>query len=175
MFFSLLMRYPEADFLTDDFLDAYENLLAGLELDKEREELHNSRTSDDDLLQTLRLEYTRLFINAAPHVIAPPFASVWSDGDHDLQGKTTARTRDFYRAHGYDVPDSSEPVDHISYELEFLAALTREGNLEAEQEFIQTLFRPWFLKFHHKIEGETVHPYYRIGLQLIDSFTDKDD
>ncbi len=174
MFFSLLMRYPEKDFLTDDFLDAYQNLLSGLELERELEVFDNCRKNDDNLLKTLRLEYTRLFINAAPHVIAPPFASVWCDSDHDLQGRTTEKIRDFYRAHGYDIKDATEPVDHISYELEFLAALTREGNLEAEEEFLKTLFRPWFTKFHQHLGRENIHPYFRIGLQLIDSFTDKD-
>jgi TorA maturation chaperone TorD len=174
MFFSLLMRYPEADFLTDDFLEAYENLLSGLELKDELDELKKCRSNDNNLLQTLRIEYTRLFINAVPHMIAPPFASVYMDGDHDLQGKTTEKTRDFYRAHGYDVPNVTEPADHIAYELEFLAALARDSNLDAEQEFIRTLFRPWFTQFHDRLRRETIHPYFRIGLELIDSFTDKD-
>jgi len=174
LFLSLTMRYPDADFLTDEFLDTYENLLTGLELQEEQERIHACRQGDDNLLQTLRLEYTRLFINAAPHVIAPPYASIYQDGDHDLQGRTTEKTRDFYRENGYDITDSSEPADHIRFELEFLAALARDAKFVEEEQFLKNLFRPWFAKFRAQLLAETIHPYYAVSIQLIDFFTRKD-
>ena len=174
LFLSLTMRYPDAVFLTDEFLDTYENLLAGLDLEKEQQRIHACRQEDDNLLQTLKLEYTRLFINAVPHVIAPPYASIYRDGDHDLQGKTTEQTRDFYRENGYDISDSSEPADHIRFELEFLSALAGEGKFDQEEQFLQKLFRPWFTKFRDQVLAETIHPYYAVSIELIDIFTRKD-
>ncbi len=174
LFLSLTMRYPDADFFTDEFLDTYENLLAGLELQEEQKSIHACRKEDENLLQTLRIEYTRLFINAVPHVIAPPYASIYLDGDHDLQGKTTEKTRDFYRENGYDITDSSEPADHIRFELEFLAALARDGKLDKEEQFLKKFFRPWFNKFRDQVLAETIHPYYSVSIQLVDSFTRKD-
>ncbi len=173
LFLALTVRYPEADFFSPDFLDAFENLLTGLEMKKEQQQLHDCRQDDDNLLQTLRLEYTRLFINASPHVIAPPYASIYQDGDHDLQGRTTEATRDFYRANGYDVTDTSEPADHIRFELEFLSALTRDGKFDEEEEFLKKLFRPWFAKFKAQLLAEPIHPYFSISISLIDVFTRK--
>lgn len=173
MFFSMTMRYPEEEFFNKEFLDGFEHLLHGLELNRELETFQQFRHNDDNLLQTLRIEYTRLFINAVPSVPAPPYASVYMGGDHDLQGKFTEQTREFYRTYGYDIVDSSEPADHIAFELEFLAALVRDGEFEAEEEFVAQLFRPWFLKFQERLQGQTLHPYYEIAVQLIASFTDK--
>jgi TorA maturation chaperone TorD len=175
LFLSMTMRYPEADFFTDEFLDAFENLLTDLELQKEQQSMQACRQDDEDLLQTLKIEYTRLFINAVPHVIVPPFASVYMDGDHDLQGKTTQQTRDFYRENGYDIADSSEPADHICFELEFLAALVREGKFDREEEFLKKYFRPWFGRFRDRLTAETIHPYYSVSIQLIDAFTKQEE
>ena len=174
LFLSRTMRYPEADFFTDEFLDAYENLLAKLDLREEQERLHAVREEDDNLLQTLKVEYTRLFINAVPHVIAPPYASIYQDGDHDLQGKTTEKTRDFYREHGYDITSTAEPADHICFELEFLAGLARDGKFEEEEQFLHQLFRPWFPSFRDRVLEGAAHPYYTISVRLIDLFTRKD-
>jgi TorA maturation chaperone TorD len=171
LFLSLTMRYPEADFFTNEFLDSYEQLLTGLKMEEEQKSIHACRQDDENLLQTLRVEYTKLFINAVPHVIALPFASVYSDGDHDLQGKTTAQTRDFYRENGYDISDTSEPADHICLELEFLAGLVRDGKFDREEQFLTKLFRPWFTKFRDQLLEETIHPYYRVSVRLIDFFT----
>ena len=175
LFLSLTMRYPEADFFTDEFLDSYEQLLTGLEMKEEQKSIHAMRQDDKNLLQTLRVEYTRLFINSVPHVIAPPFASVYIDGDHDLQGKTTTRTRDFYRENGYDISNTAEPADHIYFELEFLAALVRDGKFDQEEQFLQKLFRPWFTRFRDQLSAETIHPYYSVSVRLIDFFTREDD
>lgn len=174
LFLSLTMQYPDSGFFTDEFLDAYENLLTRLKLQEKQKSIHACRKEDENLLQTLRVEYTRLFINAVPHVIAPPYASIYRDGDHDLQGKTTKKTRDFYRENGYDITNSSEPADHIRFELEFLAALTRDGKFDKEEQFLKKFFRPWFTKFRDQVLAETIHPYYSVSIQLIDYFTRKD-
>jgi len=174
LFLSQTMRYPEDHFFTDEFLDTYENLLVKLELQEEQQRLHSCRKEDDNLLQTIQVEYTRLFINAIPHIIASPYASVYENGDHDLQGKITEKTRDFYREHGYDIADTAEPADHIRFELEFLAALVRNGKLDDEKQFLQQLFRPWFSKFRDRVLEGTEHPYYTISIQLVDLFTRKE-
>ena len=175
LFFSRTMRYPEDDFLTDTFLDAYENLLDKLELIKEKEQIRSCRTEDKNLLQTLQVEYTRLFINAIPHVIASPYASVYQQSDHDLKGTLTEKTRDFYREQGYDITDAAEPADHIRIELEFLAALTKTGKIDEEQQFLQQLFRPWFTQFRDRVLEGSQHPFYTISVQLIDQFAQTDE
>jgi len=174
LFFSRTMHYPEDDFLSDAFLDAYENLLDKLDLTREKEQILACRTQDENLLKSLQVEYTRLFINAIPHVIASPYASVYQKGDHDLQGALTEKTRDFYREQGFDITDTAEPADHIRLELEFLAALSKAGKIDEEQQFLQQLFRPWFTQFRDRVLEGAQHPFYTISVQLIDQFTRTD-
>lgn len=174
LFFAQIMRFPENNVLTDDFLDVYEYLLEQLELHREKEQFHRFRTEDQNLIQTLQVEYTRLFINAIPHVIASPYASVYQQCNHDLQGTLTEKTRDFYREQGYDIANTAEPADHIRFELEFLAALLQTGKIDAEQQFLQQLFRPWFPRFRDRVVEGSQHPFYTISVQLIDQFTRPD-
>lgn len=170
-FLALTMRYPDTSFLTEDFLDVFENLLASLDMVSEQEKIRACRQQAGNLVDTLQVEYTRLFINGVPHIIAPPYGSFYLDGDHTLQGKSTRRARDFYRQYGYDITDTSEPADHIRFELEFLAALTRDNELEAEEQFLKTIFRPWFSSFYKRVLDEKGHPYYLVSTKLIDVFT----
>lgn len=170
-FLALLMRYPEPTFFDNDFLDLLEALLTSLNFDSEKEAIACWRTSVQDVLLDAQVEYTRLFINAAPHVIAPPYAAVYLDGDKTLQGKSTEKTRDFYREHGFDLKSETEPADHIQFELEFLSCLFREKQFEAAEIFLHSLFRPWFNTFQHRVLEENRHPLYRVSLQLITFFT----
>lgn len=170
-FLALTMRYPATSFLKEDFLDVFENLLTSLDMVSEQEEIRACRQQDSNLVDTLQVEYTRLFINGVPHIIAPPYGSFYLDGDQTLQGKSTRKARDFYRQYGYDIVDTSELADHIRFELEFLAALTRDNELKAEEQFLKTIFRPWFTSFYKRVLAEKGHPYYLVSTKLIDEFT----
>ncbi len=168
-FFSLLMRYPEETFFDDEVLDALKGLLGFCDLDTALAALNKWQgdRKATDLLQDLQVAYTHLFINAAPHVIAPPYASVYMDGDGDLQGRTTEKIHDFYLQHGFDVRVTGEPADHIRFQLEFIAGLFQEGQEKAAESFIRTLFYPWFSRFYRRFNEESRHPFYEASLQLI--------
>ena len=170
-FLALTMRYPNSSFLTEDFLDVFENLLTSLDMVSEQEDILACRQQSGNLVDTLQVEYTRLFINGIPHIIAPPYGSFYLDGDHSLQGKSTRRARDFYRQYGYDISDTAEPADHIRFELEFVAALARDNELEAEEQFLKTIFRPWFTSFYKRVLDDKGHPYFQVSTKLIDLFT----
>ena len=168
---ALTMRYPDGACTNDQLFDTLEALLTSLDRPAELTALSGWRHRSTDPLDDLRTEYTRLFINAVPHVTVPPYASVYLDGSGILQGPTTERTRDFYREHGYDLASETEPADHLALELDFLAALTGEGQVEAEEVFLRTLFRPWFTRFKERCMQEVRHPFYTVSIQLIDFFT----
>ena len=170
-FLALTMRYPDPTFCNSHFFDTLESLLASLDWQDELIALHQWRTQSIDLLDDLRTEYTRLFINASPRTTVPPYASVYLDGDGSLHGRTTEKTRDFYRERGYDLAGDTEPADHISFELDFLAALAGEAKHEDEELFLQTLFRPWFERFQERSIKEARHPFFKVSIQLIDFFT----
>ncbi|HHD63450.1 MAG TPA: hypothetical protein ENK96_03585 [Desulfobulbaceae bacterium] len=169
-FLALLVRYPDISFFDNEFLDTLEILLTRLNLEKSCLKISIWRNSVEDPLLDAQLEYTRLFINAVPHVIAPPYASVYQDGDFSLQGKTTEKIRNFYRQHGFDVVVSTQPADHIQFELEFLSYIYRQGQFDVGDYFLSTFFVPWFEKFLQKISEELRHPLYRVSLQLITYF-----
>lgn len=173
-FLALTMRYPDSSLHDDAFFDALEKLLDALDLAKERDEIHNWRTQDNQRIDTLQVEYTRLFINGIPHLIAPPYGSFYLDGDRNLQGKSTERTRDFYRQFGYDITDTTEPADHIRIELEFLSALVRDNQLDAEENFLHTILRPWYKSFSTKVTEADAHPFYTTSLQIINFFITND-
>lgn len=170
-FLALTMRYPDPAFCNNHFFDTLESLLASLDWQEELAALRQWRLQTLDHLDDLRTEYTRLFITAPPGKTIPPYASVYLDGDGSLHGRTTERTRDFYRERGYDLADSTEPADHISFELDFLAALAGEARHDDEELFLRTLFRPWFERFQEKSIQEARHPFFKVSIQLIDFFT----
>lgn len=170
-FLALTMRFPNSGFCDNQFLDAYENLLDSLAWQEDLATLKKWRETTANILDDLQIEYTRLFINGAPRAAIPPYASVYVDGDGCIQGKTTEKIKDFYRQCGYAVTESLEPPDHIQHELEFLAALAKEGKKEEEFYFLRTYFRPWFESFYHQSIHEARHPFYRVAIQLIDFFT----
>ncbi|NLZ16426.1 MAG: hypothetical protein GX087_01650 [Desulfobulbaceae bacterium] len=169
---SQLMRYPEESAIVTAMVEAQIELAGALDWQREAEDVRQWRQQCPDLLHDLRLEYTRLFITAARrNTTVPPYASVYLDSDALLQGRTTERIHDFYRSCGYELAAESEPADHIWLQLNFLAALARDANFEAEEQFLRTFFRPWFVIFKEKCFQATAHPVYRLTLILIDFFT----
>lgn len=170
-FLSSSMRYPATDWLNEDYFAALYTLLAGLTWHSDHDDLRQAVSNDPDPLETIQVEHTRLFINAAPHVIAPPYGSVYMQGEGTLMNKSTERVRDFYRQRGFDLADGNEIADHLIYELEFLGLLAESGKPEDEELFLEKCFRPWFGKFHDRVIEGADHQFYRVMVRLIDFFT----
>ena len=173
-FLALAMRYPEPSFLDDEYLAALVEILGQMGLVDEQNEIRHLMDSDPALLDNLQQEYTRLFVNNIPRTIAPPYASIYMDDDYSLQGKYTEKIRDYYRSCSFDITDTNVPADHIQYQLAFLAALAQEKMFVQEQEFLTSLFRPWFERFVEAVYTEVEHPFYRVSLQLIDILTQEE-
>lgn len=77
-------------------------------------------------LQTLQIEYTRLFINGAPSVLAPPYASAYSEGRW-LYGPPAIRALHTYQKAGLALtPKSHEMPDYLLVELEFMIHLCKK-------------------------------------------------
>ncbi|MGI6638497.1 MAG: TorD/DmsD family molecular chaperone [Desulfobulbus sp.] len=167
-----LMRYPEDTANVALLVQAQLELVLALDWHEEAEMLQYWHAQCQDLPSDLRIEYTRLFITAATcRSTVPPYASVHADSEALLQGRTTERIHDFYRSCGYELASVAEPADHIWLQLDFLAALVREGRHAEEEQFLASLFRPWFVTFKEKCFQATAHPVYRVTLILIDFFT----
>jgi len=167
------MKFPEEHWFTRDYVDCLYQLLeniGGLEQKKELERVFARQVLP---LEELQIEYTRLFINGSPHVVAPPYASVYLD--KSLQGQATEKINSFYGARGFFMREDSDLPDHIVHQLEFLALLTQSGDQESESLFLTQMFFPWFRLFAPRVVQESQHPFYRIVVQIIDYFTKEED
>ena len=88
---------------------------------------------DEQPLEELQVDYTRLFLNPTGP-LASPYESAWIAGrDPMLVGEITQSVLDTYRQGGYDVDLSFRDLpDHIAAELEFLYTLVfREARAAA--------------------------------------------
>ncbi len=164
-FLAQATRYPQADWFNTEFLTVLNSFLKQLEVDSGQYDL--PAEVSEQFLEDVQVDYTRLFINGNPHVIAPPYGSMYIDGS--LNDTTADVTRTFYRKHGFDTTTQEFP-DHLTTELEFLSLEFKEDNGVA-QEFIKKLFLPWFEIFRDKVLAEAATDYNKVVVDLIDFFT----
>ncbi|MEN8200368.1 MAG: molecular chaperone TorD family protein [Thermodesulfobacteriota bacterium] len=172
-FLAQCMQYPDAEWMNDSFFQVFYNLLGTLGAVDEGVEIKKSIDRSEDPLEDLQVEYTRLFINGVPHVVAPPYGSVYID--KSLQGKFAGDTLAFYHEKGFGMEDDADLPDHLIHELEFLSLLAEEEDFGGEEEFLKKLFRPWYGIFLSRVEEGAHHPFYRVVVQLIDFFTKEED
>lgn len=169
-FLAQSMRYPDSSWLNSSYLDVLSTLLQELGWEKDLQEIRGVSDCIPELIDELQIEHTRLFINAIPHVVAPPYASVYMDNAGQLYGKLAEKTKDYYRQWGFELTRSENPPDHIVHELEFLALVHKE-NQEGEETFLIKFFRPWFSVFSDRVVESANQPFYKIIIRLIDFFT----
>ncbi len=175
-FLAQCMEYPDRSWMSKDFFQALDHLLEQLGGQDEKEAIHTALDNPGDFadfIEDLQVEYTRLFINGIPHLVAPPYGSVYMD--KSLQGKFAGDTLAFYREKGFAMGEKADLPDHLIHELEFLSLLASESDHDGEALFLKKFFRPWFGEFHRRVTLETHHPYFRVISQLIDFFTKEDD
>jgi len=169
------LEYPESSWLDRGYLDGFVNLLRELDWQQALDELQGLPVIPANLLEWLRIEHTRLFINGVPAAVAPPYGSVYRRGEGMLNGRSTEKTREFYRNQGFDLVSPNELADYLPLELEFLALLLDEDRREAAEEFLSVHFRPWFTIFASRVRQGAQLPFYRILIDLIDFFTKEEE
>ena len=167
------MQYPEADWLTNGYLDKLYMLLDALGGEEEKSLLQTALAGSQNMIEDLQVEYTRLFINGIPHVAASPYGSVYLD--KTLRGKYSDEVLSFYHSLGYRLKNNSDLPDHLIYQLEFLSFLAEDQNRLSEEEFLRRFFLPWFSIFSNRVKGEAHHPFYRIIVTIIDFFTKEEE
>ncbi len=167
------MRYPDKAWLTKDYYQGLYLLLEELGAKDEIEAIQQSVIQHSDFVEELQVEHTRLFINAAPHVIAPPYGSVYQN--HSLAGQYSEDVHLFYRENGYDLGEKSDFADNLTYQLEFLSYIAKEGKSKIQQEFLFRFFLPWFGEFSSRVREEAQLPFYPVIISLIDFFTKEEE
>jgi TorA maturation chaperone TorD len=169
------LAYPDPAWLAAGHLVALAELLAELGWDEASRELQSLPAAPAVLLEALCIEHTRLFINAFPATVAPPYGSVHLPGGGMLNTAFTAKTRAFYRRYGFELANGADLADYLPLELEFLARLGEGGEEAAREEFLAECFRPWFGGFLARVRAGAELPFYRIVVELIDFFTKEEE
>ena len=126
----------------------------------------------EDISLELAREYTRLFINAFPHVVAPPYGSVYMEKDGLVFGKFTSAVLGFYHETGFTLKEDLHDLpDHIAHELEFMGILTgQEAGTsrsekvkleETQMDFFSRFILPWVPSFCQKLLEQSRSSFYR--------------
>ena len=174
-FLSLSMQYPDRRWLDDDYISLLYAFLDELGWSDQRTALASLTPLSASMLEALQVEHTRLFINSIPHVLAPPYGSHYLDSGGSLYGATAEKTRNFYRRQGFDLVVAGGIPDSLTLELQFLSFMHEQGHAAEEQEFLRTLFRPWFVKFQACVQKDAHSPFYKVVVRMIDFFTMEDE
>jgi DMSO reductase family type II enzyme chaperone len=116
-------------------------------------------------------EYTRLFIDASPHIIAPPYGSTYMRKDGLDSVKTLPEVLRFYKEAGFVLNgDLCDHPDHITHELEFMGTLAGQENQvsanekieleEVQMNFLSRFILPWVPAFCDKVVEQSRFPFY---------------
>lgn len=150
----------------EDYFKSFEKFLSG-----KREEVG---------LEMAR-EYTRLFINGFPKVVAPPYGSVYLEKEGRVFGKTTSGVLKFYHEAGFTLKeDLGDLPDHIAHELEFMGILTaREAEVtgiervrleEVQMDFLSQYLLSWIPTFCGRVKQDSRLDFYQTLADLTGEF-----
>lgn len=167
------MHYPSKDWFTEQYLTGLCSLLDALGGKDELTSLQQAFATDTNIIETLQVEYTRLFITGVPHVAAPPYASVYLD--KTLKGKFSEEILHFYHQAGYVLNERVDLPDNIVHQLEFLSLLAEDGKQETEEEFIRRFVWPWVPVFSSRVKKEAEHPFYPAVVRIIDFLIEEEE
>ena len=110
----------------------------------------------DVLLDTLKKEHTRLFVNAFPQLAAPPYAAFYLDPERP--DRLLTRIGERLTSLGL-IPNKSvrERLDHVRLLLE---AAGRIPNTKARADFVLELLLPWFPRYRNRLSEAVELPLY---------------
>lgn len=143
-------------------------------------------TPENELRETLGLEFTRLFIGPDSHISA--HESVFAEMDSGIGGLWGAKTvevKNFIETTGLDYnPEFTGVPDHISVELEFMQRLTEweadkwnqddRENAEycqsIQRMFLEQHLLPWAPQFCDVVIAQAEIPFYRAMSELAKNY-----
>ncbi|MDY0042162.1 MAG: molecular chaperone TorD family protein, partial [Desulforhabdus sp.] len=126
-------------------------------------------------IDQLKLDFARLFVGPY-QLFAPPYGSVYLDGDWQVMGPSTLDVIERYRLGGLALSnDFHDAPDHIAVELEFLYFLTVkevqatvENNQHAalaaqvmRNDFMHRHLGAWSAQFTKEVEENAETDFYR--------------
>ncbi len=147
------------------------------------------KSSQEQLVEDLALEFTRLFIGPGPHI--SPHESMHTEAlfgeQKSLWSAQTVEVKKFMAAAGLKVDDSFGGMpDHLSAEFEFMQELllkeaeawaNEEHELGAnifkiEKRFYEEHLSQWVSNFCDSVIDATGHPFYKQFSEVMKGFID---
>ncbi|MBI5663794.1 MAG: molecular chaperone TorD family protein [Nitrospirae bacterium] len=125
--------------------------------------------------EELAVEYARLFVGPY-EMIAPPYGSMYLDGERTVMGDSTVEVIRMYQEEGLARDSEFKDLpDHIAVELEFMYYLTFKGMKAREQAddkassgfivkqniFLNRFLRSWAPQFCDRIKEGTDNGFYK--------------
>ena len=106
---------------------------------------------------------------------APPYASYYVDGEHQVYGPTTMEVAQLYEQFGLELSASEhEPADHIRCLLAFAARLAatyeqrgQEEFVEAYWDFVALYILRWLPEFKQLVDDYAEFPLYPALTRLL--------
>ena len=139
-----------------------------------RTEISLGRYRRDDI-EALKIDYARLFVGPFT-LLAPPYGSVYLEGERRVMGASTAEVQRRYQEAGINVADDfKDPPDHIAAELEFmhflifkeLEAIGRRdhdsvvSSLFCQKSFLEDHLGAWIMEFAGNVVEHAETGVYR--------------
>lgn len=176
--FAKLCYYPDSKLVSLLFDDVITQFLTALEIeDSNINQLASwlkTFKSKEELLETLQVEYTHLFITSFPSIHAPMFKSFYYE--KEILGESTEKIMDIYDKFGFRVSEEmKEPADHLAILLEFVYRLTElENSYEDQIFFIKNEILSWIEKLGQKINSNSEIPFYPLIINTIINYLKSD-
>ena len=141
-----------------------------------------------DVLGSLAIEYAKLFVGPYK-LLAPPYGSVYLEGERKVMGDSTLDARDRYHEAGVDISEGFHEVpDHIAAELEFMYFLIFKeidamvngdtdgavGQLNRQKAFLQLHLGAWVPAFAQHVEENAEDEFYKDLARCTSVFVKKD-
>lgn len=144
--------------------------------------------ADEETLERMKTEYTRLFLGPED-LIAAPWESVYTTTERALFQESTLAVRDWYRKYHY-LPAMYPrvPDDHISLMMHFLSLTTEKAAaaleagqtaecsaiLEGQRLFEEKHLLNWVFRYADDMQSSRTHEFYPQFVQATADFLDFD-
>ena len=150
--------------------------------------LMRSQLQDAKKLEKLKTDFARLFVGPYS-LLAPPYGSVYLEGERKIMGDSTLDVQERYRKAGVELSDNFRDVpDHIAAELEFMYLLvfkeiqalensdvdTTIDYFEKQRSFLSEHLGAWAFEFADSIEKEAETEFYKNLARVTKAFVRQD-
>lgn len=176
--FAKLCYYPDSNLVSLLFDDVITQFLTALKIENgninQLASWLKTFKSKEELLETLQVEYTHLFITSFPSIHAPMFKSFYYE--NEILGTSTEKIMDIYESFNFHVSDDmTEPPDNLAIMLEFVYRLSElENTYEDQILFIQNEILSWIEKLEQKINSNAEIPFYPLIINTIINYLKSD-